>query len=306
MNAIVNTDYEFGFCTSFSPMAPPPASPGFWCDSYNRGAEESRCWTPTQNCCYFNPNATDPDFPGTGQCVNKDPCPEGMKICNAKCYPLRTADGVMTCMRSPASTHSQGDGTPRYSKRACIGLGTVSGADWGTWFDSVCQTVNCDRGIGAASAAAWAPPGFRQGFDVRTDTSDVEFSQGSWVCHQNMLLSGVCDASHCQWMAWPNYTPGPTPPPTPTPPTPKPSPTPCSPAQCYPASSAKGWACQVKASATAISGAGTIGACWDKTRAAADQDLQLFGNYLRIDVAALRERPPPPAAPAGGGAEECA
>eukprot|EP01062_Namystynia_karyoxenos_P022554 TRINITY_DN18658_c1_g2_i1.p1 TRINITY_DN18658_c1_g2~~TRINITY_DN18658_c1_g2_i1.p1 ORF type:complete len:475 (+),score=136.91 TRINITY_DN18658_c1_g2_i1:87-1427(+) len=293
MEAIRTTDFEFGWCSSLSPVAPPPANPGYWCDDYNRGAEESRCWTSTQNCCYLNPNLTSPTFPGTGQCVHKDPCPSGMKICNSKCYPLISKWGVMTCLRSPESSHPHGDGTPAYSQRACVGLGTASLDDWTNFLSNNCasQVINCKM-IQNAGAAFFPVPGFREGMGVRSDVDTATYNQGSWACNQLMLASGGCGYP-CQWENWPGYDPAPTPPPTPAPPTPAP---PCH-LVCYPAASVQGWACQAKGSAggqqlgDAISyccGDGGVdcsainpgGACYDDTKHAWEQDVRMFANYV--------------------------
>eukprot|EP00756_Hemistasia_phaeocysticola_P048032 Hpha_TRINITY_DN2247_c0_g1::TRINITY_DN2247_c0_g1_i1::g.25351::m.25351 len=224
MDAIAVTDFEFGFCSAQSPTAPPPANPGFWCDSWNRGAEESRCWTSTQNCCYINMNLTDPTFPNTGQCVHKDPCPEGQKVCNGACYPLRTSEGLLTCLRSPASTHPSNDGTPKYSQNACVGQGSPDLDDWTNFLKYVCQgAVNCKM-IQNAGSAFFPVPGFWVGFDVNTQVDEATWNHGSWACHQYYLTSGQC-AFPCQTMPWPGAPVPPTPP-TPTPATPSPKPTP--------------------------------------------------------------------------------
>eukprot|EP01062_Namystynia_karyoxenos_P014622 TRINITY_DN15271_c0_g1_i2.p1 TRINITY_DN15271_c0_g1~~TRINITY_DN15271_c0_g1_i2.p1 ORF type:complete len:699 (+),score=164.64 TRINITY_DN15271_c0_g1_i2:74-2170(+) len=231
LDPIKITDFELGYCSALNPVAPPPANPGFWCDSWNRGAEESRCWTSTQNCCYFDVNKTDPQFPGTGQCVHKDPCPAGQKVCNAKCYPLVTSAGVMTCLRSPPSSHPQGHGTPAYSKQACVGDPKAVLDDWTNFIQNTCASgsVNCKM-IQNAGSAFFPVPGLKESMGVKTNVDSATYSQGSWTCQQLMLAVG--SGTTCNWPCmladWPGM--GPTPAPTPAPPTPAPTPMPPTPA----------------------------------------------------------------------------
>jgi len=247
-------------------------------------------------------NLTDPTFPGTGQCVHKDPCPEGQKVCNSKCYPLRTADGVLTCLRSPQSSHPKNDGTPKYSPDACVGQGSASLDDWTNFLKYVCVSdVNCDM-IKNAGAAFFPTPGFWLGFNVNQEVSETIFSHGTWGCHQYYLTSGQC-AYPCQKAQWPGAGPVPPTPPTPAPtPAPTPKPGPPGPApkchhECYPAADAKGYACQTVPAATddqmgsAVSyacGDGGVdctaispgGICYNASASAKDQDLRLFANYV--------------------------
>eukprot|EP01065_Artemidia_motanka_P048309 TRINITY_DN7748_c0_g1_i1.p1 TRINITY_DN7748_c0_g1~~TRINITY_DN7748_c0_g1_i1.p1 ORF type:complete len:585 (+),score=229.66 TRINITY_DN7748_c0_g1_i1:58-1755(+) len=186
-----DTDYELGYCTSLSPAAPPPTPPGFWCSPGNRCKGHSDCWIQTQNCCYCDANATDPKYPGTGQCVHRDPCAAGHKQCGDHCYPLVNGSGVMTCLRSPASAAPR----PSYTQRQCRAKVTVG---WNTlaqaigWACDPATGVNCGM-IQGGGCCLWPVPGLNpKGFP----DANV-FSQASYAFNQRYQMTGgdraACD-----------------------------------------------------------------------------------------------------------------
>eukprot|EP01060_Flectonema_neradi_P008072 TRINITY_DN15765_c0_g1_i1.p1 TRINITY_DN15765_c0_g1~~TRINITY_DN15765_c0_g1_i1.p1 ORF type:complete len:598 (+),score=118.88 TRINITY_DN15765_c0_g1_i1:250-1794(+) len=165
-------------------------------------------------------NKTVPAYPGTGQCVHKDPCPAGLKECGLHCHELYNSNGEMqTCLRSP-----EGTATPKYSSQMCVAINSATGDQLGGFLGWICNPqnsqVNCKM-INSGGGSRFATPGFRP---AAAQSDDGTYNSASWALHQNYIMTGNCLTPYGTLVDVPKGSPtpppGPTPTPSPTPPLP--------------------------------------------------------------------------------------